>query len=277
MSRKKKQFKFSDWVKKGLVIGITAAILLVGGLVLAFPDGVQKTFNIAGDYIEAPANIVEETFGGIVHEAEDFTEGFKIDDNWVYDGDGNKYYNISVNCSTDNRATTTADDAGTGISTAGFAAMTICYWQNPLENYDLVVEDLYLDVFETFSIASTMSVASTTSGGTMAQYPYQQWRNATSGTLTLIASTTVATTKDSEATGFIGIENYPGTVIDLFGGKADATNAFVTSTAFVLDADDYVVVSWHPYGATSTRSFDALGGFTGDVWLHGKAYLREGE
>lgn len=252
---------------KGLTVGLVCSVLLVGGIVLAntyYADMVNVYQNEES----------EENFGGVTFEKEDFTEGFDVNSVPIYDTYGNEYYNIDVTCSTDDRATTTAEDGGTGISTGGYAAETICYWQNPISDKDLVVEDLYLDVTETFSAASTMSVATTTSGGTMPTYPFNQWRTATSGTLTVIASTTVATTKDSQLTGFIGIENYPGTVIDLFGGKADATNAFVTSTKFILDADDFIVVSWHPFGFASTGALTIAGAQTGNVILKGKAYVR---
>ena len=242
---------------KGLTIGLSMAVLFVG------------VFALANSYYADTVNVYqsgesEENFSGVVFEEEDFTEGFKVDGKQMYDTYGNKYYNINVNCETDNRATTTAD----AIDGTGLATMTICYWQNPLVDKDLVIEDLRLDVIETFSFASTLQTGTTTSLSTQAVYPYNVW-TAPDGTATLatstpsvIASTTVSTSFDSAIHGMIGIDTEPGGAI-----IADADE-------FVLDGDAFIIVGWTPYAATSTASFDVAGAFTGDVVMTGKAYVR---
>lgn len=259
---------------------VCLALVIAGGFVVAANYTSEQNINVEGDYNyygSNPEEFVEEAMGSggpSLRVPWDFKEGIEVDGKYIVDGNRIDYYNISVDGQTDNRATTTADDSGTGISANGFAAITVAYWTNPDPDNDMIIEDLRIDVFETFSFAGSFSVASTTSGGSLIAYPYQQWRNATSGALTIIASTTVATTKDSKKTGFIGIENYPGTVFNNYEtGSAGDKDA--TTTSFILGPGESTVVSWHPYGATSTRSFTEEGAFTGDFRLLGKAFMRK--
>lgn len=239
-------------------MAVSTVAILVGSIGLA---GVINIYiNDDGD-----VDVVNpENAGGITADIENFWEGFEVDGETVIDGDGVEYYNISVNCETDNRSTTTAD----GIDGDGFATITGCYWENPNPDDDLVIEDLRFDVIETFSIAGTWQAGTTTSLSTQTAYPYNIW-TAPDGTATLatstpgvIASTTVSTTFESEANGMIGVDTEPGGAI-----IADADE-------FILQGGSFIVAGWTPYEATSTRSFEVGGGFTGDVIMSGKAYKR---
>lgn len=242
---------------KKYIIPVVSA-LFVCGIVLA----ANKVYQHIENYYESSES-EEAAFSGVETHAYDFTEGFKIDDEWVIDRNNINYYNISVDGTFDGNASTTGDSQH----------LTFAYWSNPYSTEDLIIEDLYLDVYASFDQAIAVRCGTTTPDGTLDYYPYKSW-GATTTQTTVIASSTLAAAYDSSKSGFVGIDTHPGTSMMLYDTAA-GSDGNATTTKFILEGGDTIICAYSPYSATSTPYFDADNNMLGSIRLKGKAYMRE--